>query len=203
MPTPIEGMLDVVAADLNTTLSTSDPAHLKSAFPRSPQFSDAGSAPATTIDGESVTLTREGYRLYYGTHVLGGDNSEYQHNFGTTVSKDYSDNGPPDLEDLTIIGTTFEPPQGNPLSTVLPHGLGPNVNTFPAQALLGWVPTGPPDLLTDPEDQSDPMLGTPTSLPFVGDGSANPSDTSLTISSAGLHGTVIPGVSADSEPGGA
>ena len=201
MPTPIEGMLDVVAADLDTTLTTSDSSHLKNAFPKSPQFSSPGNAPETTFDGETVTLTREGYRTYYGTHVLGGNNEGYQYDLGTAVSKDYSDNGPPDLEDLTI---TSEPPQGNALSTVLAHGLGPNVNTYAAQALLGWIPTVPPGAtLSDPSAQSDPMLNTPSSLPFVGDGSANPSDTSLTISSAGLHGTVIPGVSPDSEPGGA
>lgn len=202
-----QGMLQVVSTDrspggpstddASTSLSTSNTSLLKKAFSKGPQFSSE--APKTVIDGEDVTLDREGYRSFYVSKVLGGDNSKYQHHFGSNVSRDYS--SAPDIENLGM-SPGGEAKQGSAGSTIVASGLGPNVNIAAAQDLIGIANSSVGSPIVGPHKVVDPTKDSVSFTPFVGDGSASPSDTTEAISSRpSIHGSSVPGKSLDTEGG--
>ena len=175
--------------DSETSLSTSSTKRLSNAFPERPQHTELD-----TPEGPSgYTLNRESYRQYYEAVVLGGDNLDYLAKSlnGTAHSRNYSENGPPDLTSLNIDD-----------KTIVGSGIGPNVNVADAMELVGWsVTQGTAAPLEGSADDyeygiesldpvksiEDPTLNSPSSVPFVGDGSASPSDTSTTLSNSSLH----------------
>ena len=185
-------------SDSETSLSTSSTSRLQNAFPNRPQHTDSDGPPGPG----SYNLGRTSYRQYYESEVLGGNNEGYEALSlgGTSHSRNYSENGPPDLSDLTIVG---EPPHKTPTSTIVNSGLGPNVNVGPAMELLGWQVTqgtsapleGTADEYVYGIETLTPAAGVfpkestalESSLPFVGDGSASPSSTSTGLSESSLH----------------
>ena len=196
-----QGMLQVVSTDGSsggpslsddqTSLSTSNTALLKKAFPNSPQFTSE--PPKTVIDGEEVVLDRQDYRDFYVSKVLGGNNSKYLHYFGSPVDRDYSSS--PDVSDLGASPAGEAANQGAPGSTIVKSGLGPNVNVAAAQDLIGLagVSVGGYSFV-GAHKVVDPNESSISFTPFVGDGSASPKTTSEKISSRNnIHGTSIPG----------
>jgi hypothetical protein len=175
--------------DSETSLSTSSTNRLSKTFPDGPQHTDAvgPSGPG------SYTLGRTKYRKYYETVVLGGNNLLYQAKSlnGTYHDRNYIQNGPPNLSSLDIDD-----------KTIVSNGLGPNVNVADAMELVGWSVTqgtaapleGSADdyeygieSLDPTKSIIDPTLNSPSSVPFVGDGTMSPSDTSIASSASSLH----------------
>ena len=172
-----------------TSLSTSSTNRLKRAFPLGPQHHEA-----TGPSGPGgKTLDRANYRSYYVEEVLGGNNNNYKAKSlnGTEHSRNYSVNGPPDLN--SPLTPADEETAGAAGSTIVASMLGPNVNVGPAMAAVGWQVNQAGSDLEPGTNVVDPS-STASPLPFVGDGSASPSDTSVNLSNSELH-VQPPGVS--------
>lgn len=188
-------------SDSNTSLSTSNTARLGIAFPKGPQHVGQDSAPSMGDGPAAPKLNRAGYRDYYETVVMGGNNLNYSEKSlnGTAHSRNYLQNGPPILTDLNMNG--LEPPHKGPAATIVNSGIGPNLNVVPAMALIGW-PIDQPDETSMPSDVVIPhapphedSFPVPSIVPFAkGDGSASPHNTSIPLSVSSLH-IVPPGYS--------
>lgn len=176
-------------SDSETSLSTSSTHRLQKAFPSGPQHTDI----VGPLGPGSYTLDRESYRLYYEQQVLGGSNESYKAKSlnGTDHNRNYSQNDPPTLSSLDITD-----------NTIVDTGIGPNVNVAAAMELVGWSVTqgtaapleGSADKyeygiesLSPVKSIEDPTFNSPSSVPFSGDGSASPSQTSSTLSNSSLH----------------
>lgn len=155
-------------------LSTSDSKRLSKSYPDSPsnggKFTDPDS-------GAEVNLTREDYRQWFQDNVLSfeGHSSE----FGETVSLNYTDS--PNLKRLNP--PEDEKPPGNNGATIVSAGIGPNVNVRTLDEKKNVI-------MVDPTFIDN--LGARMSLPpFVGNGSASPSQTSSKVSKTTLGDLII------------
>ena len=153
-------------ADGTTSLSTPNSSRLLKSYPDGPQHVGQGSAPAGAGLTDGKTLSRAGYRLYYETAVMGGNNSLYVDKSlnGTSHSRNYSANSPPNLS--LAVTPEGESTAGTPGATIVASNLGPNVSTKGGDVV---------------------DAGSSTSPPFSGDSIANPSVKSGLLSKSSLH----------------
>ena len=151
--------------------SRSSTTRLSNAYPGGPQ-STGTNAKTTTIDGVVVTLSRAGYRTGYETAVLNSAHADAVAELGLdgTFDMQFTGNNPPTLGTLPAIDG--EEAQGTDGSTVVPSGIGPNVNNtgLNEEGNMTMVDASP--------------SGSP---PFEGNGSLSPATTSATIGAGGIH----------------
>jgi hypothetical protein len=176
------------SSDSETSLSTSDSARLKVAFPNGPQYT-GNAAPVSKVTqqltvgawstSKPVLLSDAGYSNFYKMSVLGGDNSLAGEGFSShPISRDYYLNSPPTIGDSESPLNVPEGAEGTLASagtagtSVVASGLGPNVSTK-GGAVVDASPASSP--------------------PFSGNGSASPDDTSTLISNGDTHGGGIKG----------
>ena len=181
MPTLTQKLLDREAV-LETIPSPGEPGlSLKRSFPGSPSLPENSETKLTMIkhgSGVTINTDRESYREAYSTHVMSG-----------IINVPGSDFNLVDLDYGTTDGTVpeFQPPNQADAqaaaddNTIASSGLGPNVATL------------------DIDQPDNPGAGKPVvevskvgGPAFVGEASAVPFDTSVSISSTGLYGGPTP-----------
>ena len=184
MPTLTQKLLDREEV-LETILIPGKPGlSLKRSFPGSPSLPENSETKLTMIKhgtGVTINTDRESYREAYSTHVMSG-----------IIDVPGSDFNSVDLDYGTTDGTVpeFRPPnqadaKTHPKvvgdNTIAESGLGPNVATL------------------DIDQPDNPGAGKPMvevskvgGPAFVGEASAVPFDTSVSISSTGLYGGPTP-----------
>ena len=161
-------------------LSTSEPARLAAAYPAGPFSSDSESS---TVPNQPNIVKLDGvtYRYWFQENVLNGK-TPWVSTFASQVDMDYQ--SAPNIKKLS--GPEDEPKPGSDGSTIVKSGIGPNVNVQSLNKDKKLV-------MVDPSHVD--AFGTKLSTtPFVGDGSASPSETSPKAGKVTL-GSMIKGVS--------
>jgi hypothetical protein len=146
-------------------LSTSDHARLKGSYPNGPFVGGGQPSSVQGAEPDIDSLETPVYREWYQDNVLNGD-APSKSDFAITPNLDFKH--APNIRKLT--GPEDESSPGADGSTIVKSGIGPNVNVQSLNKDKDLVMVDPTYL-----NKFGTKIG---QTPFVGDGKANPSETS-------------------------